>query len=142
MKNIIALIDTNVLIDALALRVPFEENAKKILKKCYSKDIAGFVTTHSIANIFYILRKIYSVEERKSLLLNLCKLLKVVEINQNSVFNSLTDKSFNDIEDFLQSECAKIIKADYIITRNISDFSNSIIPAILPEDFLKKLENK
>jgi predicted nucleic acid-binding protein len=137
MKNIIALIDTDILIDALTSRIPFEANAKMILKKCYSKDIAGFVAAHSIVNMFYILRKIYSVEDRKLLLFNLCKLLKVVEINQSSILTSLADRSFDDVEDFLQSECAKIIKADYIITRNISDFSNSIVPAILPEDFLK-----
>jgi len=32
-----------------------------------------------------------------------------------------------------------MVNADYIITRNISDFSTSPIPAILPEDFLKKV---
>jgi hypothetical protein len=36
-------------------------------------------------------------------------------------------------------ECAASINADYIITRNVIDFSASLIPAILPEDFLAKL---
>jgi len=31
------------------------------------------------------------------------------------------------------------VKADYIVTRNISDFSASPIPAILPESFLQKM---
>ena len=39
--------------------------------------------------------------------------------------------------------CAKNVKADYIITRNIKDFVNSEVPAILPEDFLIALsENR
>jgi hypothetical protein len=51
---------------------------------------------------------------------------------------ALVDDSFNDFEDRLQVECARLINADYIITRNIIDFSKSPIPAILPEDFLQK----
>lgn len=41
-----------------------------------------------------------------------------------------------DLKDCLQSNCAKSVKADYIITRNIKDFVHSEVPAILPEDFL------
>jgi hypothetical protein len=32
-----------------------------------------------------------------------------------------------------------MVNADYIVTRNITDFSASPIPAILPEDFFKKV---
>ena len=132
-----AIIDTNILIDVLAFRQPFEEKAKLILKKCYDKEVEGFVTAHSITNIFYILRKTYSVEDRKLLLQNLCNLLEVVEINQNFILSSLADRTFDDIEDFLQLECAKKINADYIITRNAEDFPNSPVPAITPTEFLK-----
>jgi len=31
----------------------------------------------------------------------------------------------------------KQVNADYIITRNITDFTDSPVPAILPSDFLK-----
>jgi len=32
-----------------------------------------------------------------------------------------------------------MVNANYIITRNITDFSSSPIPAILPEDLLQKI---
>ncbi|GHV13206.1 hypothetical protein FACS189491_07770 [Spirochaetia bacterium] len=47
---------------------------------------------------------------------------------------------FDDIEDCLQMECAVSAGAGYIVTRNTADFKGSPIPAILPEDFLKKFE--
>jgi len=47
-------------------------------------------------------------------------------------------KNFPDFEDCLQDECAAQNHADYIITRNTDDFSNSNIPAITPSDFLKQ----
>ena len=50
------------------------------------------------------------------------------------------NEDFADLEDRLQVECAREVKADYIITRNTSDFQASPIQAILPEDFLQKLE--
>jgi hypothetical protein len=35
-------------------------------------------------------------------------------------------------------ECAKTYGAEYIVTRNVEDFSASEIQAITPKDFLKK----
>ena len=46
---------------------------------------------------------------------------------------------FSDFEDCLQSECAKSYGADYIVTRNISDYVLSDIKAILPREYLKLL---
>ena len=48
--------------------------------------------------------------------------------------NALQREDFSDFEDCLQDECAKQIHADYIVTRNTSDFSTSDIPAIIPDD--------
>ncbi|MDR0290271.1 MAG: PIN domain-containing protein [Treponema sp.] len=53
----------------------------------------------------------------------------------------LLNEDFDDLEDRLQLECAIAVDADYIVTRNIADFTVSTIPAILPEDFLRKMGN-
>ncbi len=45
---------------------------------------------------------------------------------------------FEDFVDCLQDRCAEHATAEYIITRNVKDFANSKIPAVLPEDFLEK----
>ena len=50
---------------------------------------------------------------------------------------ALANHDFDDFEDCLQSECAIIFGADYIVTRNIRHFSGSPIPAITPNDFCK-----
>ena len=54
------------------------------------------------------------------------------------VRHALERNDFPDFEDCLQDECATQNHADYIITRNIDDFSSSNIPAITPLDFLEK----
>ncbi|MCL1843449.1 MAG: PIN domain-containing protein, partial [Defluviitaleaceae bacterium] len=43
-----------------------------------------------------------------------------------------------DLEDAVVSFAAKRIKADYIVTRNTKDFTNSPVPAMTPADFLNK----
>jgi predicted nucleic acid-binding protein len=55
---------------------------------------------------------------------------------------ALNNDDFIDLEDRIQFECAQIINAHYIITRNIDDFPNSPIPVILPENFLKIIEEQ
>ena len=39
-------------------------------------------------------------------------------------------------EDCLQMECARSYGAEYIVTRNVSDYSASDINAILPREYL------
>ena len=140
MNALVVLIDTDVLLDFLIDREPFTKTARQIVKKIQDKTINAFLSAHSITNIFYILRKIYSIPERKQLLIDLCQIISIVEIGQKSIYNALENTDFEDIEDCLQSESAKMINADYIITRNTQDYAHSAIPVILPETLLKKLE--
>lgn len=136
------LIDTNILLDALLGRLPYYNYADKILKLCADKKVQGYMAAHSISNMFYILRKDLSEEDRREVLLNLCDILIVENIDSVKIVTALKNKDFTDFEDCLQSECAKCIGVQYIITRNIKDYNNSNIPSVLPEDFLNIINGK
>jgi len=96
------------------------------------------IALHSISNIFYILRKNYSAENRRRLLLGILKFLRVANVSHENVRHALERNDFSDFEDCLQDECAIQNQADYIITRNTADFFNSSICAITPSEFLEK----
>lgn len=134
----LVLIDTNVILDMLEKREPFYESSNNVLSLCASKKIKGYIALHSISNIFYILRKNYSAENRRHLLLGILKFLQVANASHENVRHALERNDFTDFEDCLQDECAIQSHVDYIITRNTADFSNSNIPAITPSDFLAK----
>ncbi|RKJ66578.1 PIN domain-containing protein [Roseburia sp. 1XD42-69] len=134
----LVLIDTNVILDVLEKREAFYESSNHVLSLCASKKISGCIALHSISNIFYILRKIYSAENRRRLLLGILKFLRVADVSHENVRHALERNGFSDFEDCLQDECAAQNHADYIITRNTDDFSNSNIPAVIPSDFLVK----
>ncbi len=67
-------------------------------------------------------------------------ILQVVGASHDEVVKAIDMEEFKDFEDCLQDRCAEGIGANYIITRNIDDFSNSKIQAILPEIFLEQLK--
>jgi predicted nucleic acid-binding protein len=137
MKNMVVLIDTDVLLDFLNRRVPNNVYADKIIKLCSDGIIKGCIASISIPNIFYIMRKDLPLKELRDLVLGLCDIVDIVGFGKQEIIASLLNEDFSDFEDCLQAECAKYANADYIITRNSSDFANSLIPAILPYDFLK-----
>ena len=132
------LIDTNVLIDYLMQRTPYLADAKKIILLCKDRRVNGCVAALSIINCFYILRKEMTVEEQKKAWLAFSQFLEIVSIDRKKIINMLNDDLFTDVEDCLQAECAKEFKADYIVTRNIDDYRHSAVPAVLPDEFLKK----
>ena len=135
----VVLVDTNIIIDALANREPYADNAKKILEKCAAREVTGILAAHSIPNMFYIFRKNFSPDERRFLLKNLCNIFKISDLNAKKILAALENEKFVDFEDCLQEECAVESMADYIVRRNPADFANSRVKVILPEEFLKKL---
>ena len=77
------LIDTNIILDLIQSREPFSENASKIINSCVKKENEGYISAHSLSDIFFILRKDKTVEERKALILNLCSFFIVIPEDKN-----------------------------------------------------------
>ena len=136
MKNMRVLIDTNILLDWLMNREPFLQNATKIMENCLFGNLEGFLSAHTLPDLFYILRKDFSVKKRKELLILLCDNMKVIPEDQETIKATLTNDAWLDLEDGLQMQCAAIEDLDYIITRNLKDFEASAIKVISPEQFL------
>lgn len=70
------------------------------------------------------------------ILSSLCKIFDVEGIDKAKILSGLANEDFSDFEDCLQMECAKNYGAEYIVTRNVSDYKNSEIKAILPCEYL------
>lgn len=131
------LIDTNILLDYLLERDPFFEDAKKVILSCTEGDTKGCIAAHSISNMFFILRKDYTASERREILSSLCTIFDVEGIDKAKLLAGLANEEFSDFEDCLQMECAKSYGAEYIVTRNVADYSASEIKAILPSEYLE-----
>lgn len=119
-------------------RLPEDFDADKELQE--AREITGILAAHSIPNLFYILRKNFSQEERRFLLKNLCEIFQISDLNEKKIVAALENNAFSDFEDGLQEECAVESMADYIVTRNPADFKHSRVKVILPDELLRELE--
>lgn len=137
----IIFIDTDLILDVLQKRMPFYNSSNTVLTYCASDKIKGYLALHSISNLFYLLKNYYSTKDRRRLLLGILNFLQIADAKQEAVKNALLRTDFPDFENCLQDECAKRVNANYIITRNIGDFSAAEIPVLTPIDFLKKWAN-
>lgn len=131
------LIDTNVILDVYLQREPFAASSQEIFRSCFIKEYNGFLAVHSFTDIFYILRKDYTQEDLRKLMLSLTEFFEISSLDKQKIMNALHRSNFSDFEDCLQDECAAEFEMDYIITRNTRDFINSKVPAITPEEFIK-----
>lgn len=132
------LIDTNVILDVLCNRPDFVEGASKIFKLCEIKKVDGYISALSVPNIVYIMRKELDSAKIKEILEKLSLIFTIVDLKAEDI-KKAANLDFKDYEDALQSICAKRIKANYIVTRNIKDYSNSPITAIKPSELLERI---
>ncbi len=131
------LLDTNVIIDNLARRDAYGESLQ-ILTLCENSVFKGSVTTVTVMDIMYVLRKHLSSADLRDALKILMQIVNVVPA-QKSDINTALSGGIPDFEDAVQASCAARIKADYIVTRNVKHFSGSSVPAISPVELLKRL---
>ena len=134
----VVLVDTNILLDYIMKREPFYEDAKKVIEVCSTDTADGCIGLHTVTTVWYLLRN-FSDDTKRAALKNVCELFQVVGTSHDEVLRAIDSVDFKDFEDCIQSKCAKTANAEYIITRNISDFELSEIPAVTPQKFIDLL---
>ena len=132
-------VDTNVMLDVIQKRQQFFQNSSNVLAACRELIVEGVISPQSVPDMFYILRKDFSDNERRKILLDICQFISIETIDSNKIILALKNNNFADLEDCLQAECAVTTGADYIVTRNVKHFIHSPVPAITPEDFCKNV---
>ena len=140
MKNLF--IDTNIVIDLLSRREPFYFDAATLFSLSDKKQIQLSISSLTIANTSYILLHQMDTYKSKSILKKLKLLVRILPLDDKIVELALNDESFSDFEDGLQYFTAKENGQDFIITRNLKDFKNSLLPTMSAKQFVESYENK
>lgn len=133
------LIDTNVVLDFILHRQPFYSAAENIIETANLKIISAYVSASSVTDVYYLARR--ELRDRNlalQLLKNFLKIVKVAAVSEKEIESAL-NLSWRDFEDAVQYSVAKSNEMDYIITRNIEDFSGSEVAVVTPEDFCRIL---
>lgn len=133
-----AFVDTNIIIDALASRKPFSEDAEKIFLLAAKEKIEAYISASVVTDIYYILRKFSSENTARGYILKLFQIFKVLPVSEDACIAAL-ESPIPDYEDGLQDICACLARCDCIITRDENFLKYSSL-AISPTGFLAKLE--
>lgn len=134
------LIDTNIVIDLLAKRMSHYKDSAFLFSLADKKKVKLYISSLTFANTNYILLKVKSPSEVKSILRKFKLIVDVLPLDDKIVGLALNDVDYDDFEDGLQYFTAIENNLDVIITRNLKDFKKSKIPVMNPEQYLKGIE--
>lgn len=130
------LIDTNIVIDLLAMRMDYYEEAAQLFSLSDRKEIQLTISSLTFANTNYILSKQKSAKEAREILRKFKVLVEIVTLDDKIIELALSDEAFSDFEDGLQYYSALENRVDILLTRNKRDFKNSIIPIMTAKEYL------
>ena len=133
------LIDTCVIVDALQDRQPFAGDARSVFLAVANRAFIGCITAKAVTDIHYLTRRLLHSEERtRDILRKLFSLFDVVDTLGLDCIQAAQSR-IADYEDAVMAETALRISADYIVTRNLRDYSRSTIPVLSPAELLAML---
>ena len=137
------ILDTNIILDALQERSPFDIEAKEILKRAQSEEeISCLFTANAATDIFYLYSKAHNVEIAKAALAFLLNTFGVASVTQKDCIDALSFP-IDDFEDALLIICAQKAGADYIVTRDEKLLVvDSTIELISPKGFIRLITEK
>lgn len=134
------LIDTNVVLDLLAKRKPYHIESLQLFSLADKREVDLVISALSIVNVHYILSERMKVKDSRSILGKFKVLVNSHDLNDKIIDLALNDNNFKDFEDAIQYYTALESQCDLIVTRNLRDFKESVIPVLSPKEYLTKIE--
>jgi predicted nucleic acid-binding protein len=132
------LLDTNVVLDALLSRTPWNAEADAIFEANRVGQIAAHLTATSLTDVFYVARRL-SDRVRAWEAVGAClDQLYLLPVGLAELL-AATAGAANDFEDNLQVACAVIARLDAIVTRDPRSFAGSPVPVLTPAELLAQI---
>lgn len=131
-------LDTNVILDLLLDREPFNDDIAEMFFVSDERSIRLCVSSLTIVNVNYIVGRIEGVKKANNKTKKLLQLVEVENVGKKEILSSANSK-FKDFEDGIQNFCAVESNHEIIVTRNTKDFKTSELSILNPKEYLAKL---
>ncbi len=129
------LLDINVVLDVLASREPFADDAEAVLRQVEARTIEGLVAAHTITTLHFLLSKHVGKAKARRVLTDLLHVIRVVPVDEDRIRHALA-LDWTDFEDAVQAACAEKAEADYLVTRDKRGFKKSPVKTVTPPELL------
>lgn len=132
-------LDTNIILDLLATRIPFYTAIAKLATLADQKKIILAISPLSCTTVEYVLKKFESQTVVLAKLRKLKIICTICDINEQIIEKAL-NSGFADFEDAVQYFTALEANCSAIITRNGKDFKMAKCAILTAEEFLIALD--
>mgnify|MGYP000025761364 CR=1 FL=1 len=132
-------LDTDVILDLLAERLPFYDSIAKLATLADHKRLTLVASPISFTTVDFVLNKFESSEAVLTKLRKFKILCEVCIVNEETIEKSL-NSDFSDFEDAVQYFSALQSGCTVIITRNGKDFRKSTIPIMNADEYLNSIK--
>lgn len=131
------MVDLNVLLDYVQKREPHYHHSSIVVDIVLKGEVEGVVPAHALTTIYYISAKHANRQSANEIIDWLLARFAIASLNK-AAFSRARELPLADFEDSVVSSLAETSNCDFIVTRNIPDFEASPIPAITPEEFVRR----
>lgn len=131
----VVLLDTNVVLDLLLARKPFDKDAIAISSAAARGELVAYIAATSVTTIHYIARKSIGTLEANAAVGRLLALFQVAPVTE-SVLAAAVSRGFSDFEDAVLDAAAQHVNVDALITRDADGFRLSKLPVFSPSEFV------
>ena len=135
------LLDTNILLDALLQREPFVEGWKTLLVMQEFGDADLWVSAKSFTDVFYVASQRMDSHALQGAFIARLERLHACSITEDDI-QAAARAQWDDFEDCLVARAAEKVKADFIVTRDLSGFSQSQISACTPTELVEHVKEE
>ena len=130
-----AMFDINVVLDIVARREGFYDDAKNSYLKVIKLGGTAMLPVHALTTIYYLLGAAATRRQRTAAM---NWILSAFEIGSETAAQvaAAWHSDFTDFEDAMVAACAQAGGCDFILTRNSRDFAASDVRVLTPTEFL------
>ena len=121
------LIDTNVLLDLILARAPWDAEAARLVAAVVDGRLAGFVAAHTVTTVYYLVEKAKGRSVATTAVHDLLVALTVAPLEGNDFQRALA-LGLPDFEDAVQVAACLKVGATILVTRNPKDFKDAPVP--------------
>jgi predicted nucleic acid-binding protein len=123
-----ALLDTNVVLDALLRRAEFVVDSYALWQACAAGRLEGWISAITPVNVFYIAPKQVGADQARQHVADLLTAFQVLPIDA-ATLHAAQSLPMADFEDAVQAAAAAA-HLDALVTRNTKDYANAPLPSL------------
>jgi predicted nucleic acid-binding protein len=133
------LVDTNVVLDVLLAREPWASEAQPVYAARDEGRVEVCLLASTVTDVYYIVRKQAGREQARESVATCLQVYTILAVTREVIEHALA-RMGADFEDDVQIAAADMEQLAYLMTRNVTDFAASPIPALTPPELVALLQ--